>query len=255
MSNSQKLTYFSLSFIGGICVASYFFSFSSIFFIIGIILILFKGKEKIIIVGFCFIFFSIGMFRFESEFKKINENFLINFDQKEVILTGVISGEVKKGNDKTQMIVDVFDKGRVVGKALVFTDKYSFYEYRDKIKIEGKILVPQNLEGFDYKGYLSKSQVSVIISYPEIEIIERKFYSNSFQKIQYFIYEFKNSKAEKIKDLLPPKLSPILEAMILGNDTVMSKELKEDLSRSGLSHAIAISGSHIVLFSTMIFWV
>jgi competence protein ComEC len=153
------------------------------------------------------------------------------------------------------MIVDVFDKGKAVGKALVFTDKHSFYKYRDKIKIEGKILVPQNLDGFDYRGYLSKSGVVVTISYPKIDIVERKYYSNFFQKFQYFVYEFKDSRSEKIKDLMPPKLSPILEAMILGNDSKMSKEVKENLSKSGLSHAIAISGSHIVLFSAMIFWV
>jgi competence protein ComEC len=58
---------------------------------------------------------------------------------------------------------------------------------------------------------------------------------------------------ERIRDNLSPNLSPILEAMILGNDQKMNKETKSKLSTSGLSHVIAISGSHIVLFSAMLF--
>ena len=250
MSNSDKLIFIFLSFIGGICIASYFFSFPLISFLLSLILIIFKKRW----LGVCLIFFSLGMFLFQVEINKINYNPLISLNEKEVILTGIISGEVKKGIDKTQIIVDVIEEDKLIGKALIYADKYSSYKYRDKISIEGLARVPQKLEKFDYQGYLAKSGVVITFSYPKMEIIERKVFSNYFQKIKYSIYEFKNNSAQRIKDILPPQLSPILEAMILGNDFMMSKELKADLSKSGLSHVIAISGSHIVLFSAMIFW-
>jgi competence protein ComEC len=106
---------------------------------------------------------------------------------------------------------------------------------------------PEKLDNFDYRGYLSKDGVSVIISFPEIEIISSK--SSAIGKV----YDFKKELGGRIRDSLPPNLSPILEAMILGNDQKMDKETKTKLSLSGLSHVIAISGSHIVIFSAMLF--
>ena len=120
-------------------------------------------------------------------------------------------------------------------------------KFNDVIKIKGIIKVPEKLDNFDYQGYLAKDGVSVIISFPEIEIISSK---NSFIG---GVYNFKNKLGERIRDNLSPNLSPILEAMILGNDQKMDKETKNKLSTSGLSHVIAISGSHIVLFSAMLF--
>ncbi|MDD3386575.1 MAG: ComEC/Rec2 family competence protein [Candidatus Pacebacteria bacterium] len=249
----DKLIIFLLSFIGGICFASYFFSFAFLGFILSFLLLIFPNKKSLLLF-FCVILFSIGMFCVENKVKEINQNPLISLNEEIVSLDGIISKEVRRGYDKTQIVVDVIDNDKFIGKVLIYTDKYSFFEYRDKIKIEGLLRVPQKLDDFDYQGYLAKSGVVATISYPKIEITERLFFSNIFQKVAYLIYKQKETWAENIRERLPYNLSPSMEAMILGNDS-MSKDFKTKLSISGLSHAIAISGSHIVLFSTMIFWV
>jgi len=249
---SDKIIIFLLSFIGGICFASYFFSFAILGFILSILILLFHNK-KALIICLCVFFFSFGMFRVENEVREINQNSLISLHEKEVSLVGIISKEIRRGYDKTQITVDIIDNDKFIGKVLIYTNKYSLYEYRDKIKIQGIIRIPQKLDNFDYQGYLAKSGVVATIAYPEMEVIEKKSFSNIFQKITYSIYKQKDKWAENIRERLPYGLSPSMEAMILGNDS-MSKEFKEKLSISGLSHAIAISGSHIVLFSAMIFW-
>jgi competence protein ComEC len=140
-----------------------------------------------------------------------------------------------------------------VGRVLILTDRYSIFEYKDKIKVAGTIEVPQKLNNFDYAGYLSKDGVSAIMSFPEIEIIEKGNYDNVLQKIIHGTYLFKNRIGEEISKYIPSNLSPILEGLILGNDSKMDKDMKDKLSKSELSHIIAISGSHIVLFSTILF--
>jgi len=232
MTNSQKLVLLCLSFIGGICFASYFFSLKMIF-ILGLIIMI---DRRLILFGFCIIFFSFGCFLVESEINKINENKLISFHEKEIILTGIISKEIKQKDEKTEIIL---------GDVLIFTDKYSFLKYGDEIRVKGILRIAQKIDGFDYQGYLAKSGVVGTMAYPQIELIS----SNSNA-----LYDFKERSSQKIRDIIPPNVSPILEAMILGNSGKINKETREFLSKSGTSHIVAISGMHIVIFSTMIFW-
>jgi competence protein ComEC len=237
--------------VGGICITSFFIDsiiVEVIWLIIGLTLIgAFYENKTVVIVGFCLMFCSMGMFLFGFNLLKIENNELINFNNKEVIIEGVVLNDPERGFDKTQVVVDVISKSKKIGKILVFTDKYSPIRFGDTIEIKGMIKVPEKLNDFDYRGYLAKDGVSVIVSFPEIEIV------NSKSTFLGMIYDFKKELGERIRDNLSPKLSPILEAMILGNDQKMDKELKSKLSISGLSHVIAISGSHIVLFSAMLF--
>lgn len=231
MTGSQKLILLCLSFIGGICFASYFFALN--IFILGIIIMI---DKRLILVGLCIIFFSLGCFRVETEVNKINQNPLLSFHEKEIELTGIISKEVKQKDEKTEV---------VLGDVLIFTDKYSFLKYGDEIKVVGTLRIAQKIDEFDYQGYLAKSGIVGTMAYPEIEVIG----SSSSN-----IYDFKEKSSQKIRELMPPSVSPLLEAMILGNSGRISKETRDILSRSGTSHIVAISGMHIVIFSTMIFW-
>jgi len=231
MTNSQKLVLLCISFIGGICFASYFFALK--IFILGLIVMI---DRRLILFGFCIIFFSFGCFLIENEINKINQNPLISFHEKEIMLTGTISKEVKQKDEKTEIML---------GDVLIFTDKYSFLKYGDEIRVKGTLRIAQKIDGFDYQGYLAKNGVVGTMAYPQIELIS----SNSNA-----LYDFKEKSSQKIRDIIPPSVSPILEAMILGNSGKINKETREVLSKSGTSHIVAISGMHIVIFSTMVFW-
>jgi predicted membrane metal-binding protein len=232
MTNSQKLIILCLSFIGGIFFASYFFALN--IFILGIIMMF---DKRFAFAGLCIIFFSFGCFRVSIEVNKINNNELLSFHEKEIVLTGTISKEVKQKDEKTEI---------VLGDVLIFTDKYSFLKYGDKIKAKGTLRIAQKIDDFDYQGYLSKSGIVGTMAYPEIELI-----SSGNNNI---FYNYKEKSSQKIRELMPPQVSPILEAMVLGNSGKISKETRDVLSKSGTSHIVAISGMHIVIFSTMIFW-
>lgn len=247
MTKSESLICFCLSFVGGICIASFFIDsiiVEIIGLIIGLILIgAFYENKTVVAVGFCFMFCSFGMLWFGFNLFEIENSELIKFAGKEVVIEGNVSNDPERGAEKMQMTVDVLK----MGKILVFTDKYFPAKFGDTVKIEGIIKIPEKFDNFDYRGYLAKDQISMIVSFPKIEIIKSQ---NTFIGK---VYDFKKELGQRIKDNLSPDLSPILEAMILGNDQTMDKELKDKLSKSGLSHVIAISGSHIVIFSAMLF--
>jgi competence protein ComEC len=252
MSQADALICFCLSFVGGILFASFFvFSFYSgiVLSIVGLILIgCFWIEKKVVVAGFCFLFFVLGGFDFNFHFNKVKSSPLIDLNGKEVSLIGIVSQEPERGFNKSQMI---FDPGK--GKVLITTDKYSSVGYKDKIKIVGKLEVPEKKDNFDYAGYLSKDGISATMFFPEIEIMEKGKYENVFERIVSKTYSFKERMGEEIRKYIPADLSPVMESLILNNDSKMDKETKDELSKSGLSHIIAISGSHIVVFSAMLF--
>ena len=244
MDKSDLIIYLSLSFIIGVSFASFFidsFIFILIVLIIGLSLIgVFWKKNDIHVIGFCLIIFALGIFSYSFNLFRIENNNLINFNNKEVYLQGTVSEEVKRGLTKTEIIADV-EKGRV----LIFDSNNSDIDYGDKILIKGVAKIPEAYNGFDYRGYLAKDKISILFNFPEIEIIEKG-------KVP-FIFSLKDKAREEIKNDMAFKEGVVIEAMILGDDSRMSKDFKQDLNASGLSHAIAISGSHMVLFSAMLF--
>jgi len=252
MSKADALIYFCLSFVGGISFASFFISslfFEIILCIIGLILIgAFWEKKELVVVGFCLILFSSGAADFNYHFNSVKNSFLVGLNGKEVSFIGIVSREVERGFNKSQMEVVVDGE-----KVLITTDKYTSVAYKDKIKVVGKIEVPEKKDNFDYSGYLAKDGISATMFFPSVEIIEKGNYENVFEKTIAGIYSFKNKMGEEIRNYIPSNLSPIMEGLILGNDSKMDKETKDKLSKSGLSHIIAISGSHIVVFSAMLF--
>jgi len=252
MSKADILIYLCSSFIGGILFASFFISslfFEIIICVIGLIMIgVFWKKKEVIVIGFCLLSFSLGAVDLNYQNNLVKKSSLIGFNGEEVSFTGIVSKEVERGFNKSQMVVDVSN-----GKVLITTDKYSPVEYRDKIKVVGQIEVPEKKDNFDYGGYLAKDGISATMYFPSIEIIEKGNYKNVIEKSISQIYLFKNKMGEEIRNYIPSSLSPIAEGLILGNDSKMDKEMKDKLSKSGLSHIIAISGSHIVVFSAMLF--
>lgn len=56
------------------------------------------------------------------------------------------------------------------------------------------------------------------------------------------------------KALLPPH-SSLYKAMILGDKTGITYDMRQALGRAGLSHIIAVSGMHIAIFTLLLFWI
>ncbi|KKP92708.1 MAG: internalization-related competence protein ComEC/Rec2 protein, partial [Parcubacteria group bacterium GW2011_GWA1_36_12] len=57
---------------------------------------------------------------------------------------------------------------------------------------------------------------------------------------------------ESIRKNFSPPQSSILEGTILGDNGVMSQDLKNKLNITGLRHIIAVSGTHVVILSSII---
>jgi competence protein ComEC len=258
MTPSKILFFLCISLILGIFIQSivkipqiFLWAFLFINFSAIIIFLIIK-KDILLITCFCLLFLVIGIMRFQiSEFNIKNDK-ISKFNGKgQVVLTGIIYNEPDV-RDTYQMLK--IKAGNSI--ILATTNRYPEYKYLDKVKITGKLQTPgetgDGAVSGSYKNYLMKDGIYSAINFPKIEIVSQKHQYN----ILSFLYEKILFVKEKIRasiqhNFLPPQ-SSILEGTILGDNGAMTADLKNKLNITGLRHVIAVSGTHVVILSSII---
>lgn len=117
-------------------------------------------------------------------------------------------------------------------------------EYGDKIELIGEYEEPsgqRNYRGFNYKQYLRTLKIYGTIKASSIEILEK----NCENKI----FTFANKIQEKIKQNIDitykEEVSKLILGIMLGDTKNLETDIKEDFSKSSISHILAVSGMHV----------
>ncbi|MCX6718120.1 MAG: ComEC/Rec2 family competence protein [Candidatus Staskawiczbacteria bacterium] len=200
------------------------------------------------LLGFCLLVFAIGVLRVQiSEFNIANDK-LSKFNGKgQITLTGTISNEPDV-RDTSQMIKVKIENSTV----LVTAKRYPEYKYLDKINLIGKLETPMVAENFNYKNYLMKDHIYSVMAFPKIEVVSIKHQHNIFSYLYEKILFYKQKIRDSIQHNFSPPQSSILKGTILGDNGAMTSDLKSKLNITGLRHVIAVSGTHIVILSSII---
>jgi len=267
MSASKILFFLCLSFVIGIFIESVIkipqifvwgFLFAGFFAILAIFIpFLLKKcpyghflskKDNIVIIGFCILLLVLGILRVQiSEFNIANDKLSKLNDKGQVVMTGVISDEPDIRDTYQKINVKVLDS-----IILVTTNRYPEYAYLDKIKITGKLETPTETEDFSYKNYLMKDGIYSVMGFPKIELLSKEHSYNIYSYLYEKILFFKQEIRESIQHNFSPPQSSILEGTILGDNGAMTNDLKNKLNITGLRHVIAVSGTHVVILSSII---
>ncbi len=237
MIPSRIFLFLCLSFIAGIFLAS-FFNFSQIVILALalfplILIVVFWRRQKIAIFACCFLFLLAGLYRLQTAAKEWP------LPQKVDLTVQVVAEPIVREN-YTNLVVSSSK-----GKILLNVGCYPEYQYGDKLAISGQLEVPAEFEGFNYKNYLLKDGIYSVMYNPQIKLLDK---SKDF-KLYAEILKFKQKLKESIRQNLPPPYSALLGAIILGDKSQFSEELKNKLNITGLRHITCISGMHIIILS------
>ena len=273
MYKRHATLFFAICFLSGIFISVFsrqllpfpFFYISQYyflgFFILGLLLAQFFGQRKIIAVILMSAGLLLGILTHRNYFKDdiIERHISVYNDKGATNFIGQISRYPDFRIDKIQYEIEIMsaeDKptlpayraGRqVFGKILLTVSRYPIYEYGDILEISGKIKTPAEFPDFNYKDYLAKDGIYSVIYYPEI----KKIGEANGAKIIFWknILSFRDKLRESFYRIFPAPHSAILSAMILGDQGLMSKGLREKLSLTGTQHIISISGMNIVILA------
>jgi len=232
----------NLGFITGITLAS--FNIPTY-----ILLILFLRFRKFKIILVFIIFALLGSWRYEVYQTKKPQIDLSNYNDQKVVLLGRITEEIDPGGDyqKITFKVSKVNNKKTNGLVLVTTAKYPEFKYGDNLELTGNLEAPNNWSAFRYDRYLARYDIYSLMAWPKIKVINNTsdFYSN--------LLNIKSSVYQIINSALPEPYAGLTNALLLGYKNTLDAIEKKSFSCCGLSHIVAISGSHLTLLSALAF--
>jgi competence protein ComEC len=200
----------------------------------------------VINLAFVIIIFILGSFTKAFQ-KEIKQTDLAFYNGQKINFIGRVCEEADVNYKGRRLTVCV--AGAASGQALVTTDLYPAYDYGDFLEISGELQVPPTIDGFDYESYLARYDIYSVMYYPKIKTASgtlswpQSFYQQLLRGKQYL-------KAA-IDSNLPEPEAGLADALLLGYRRTVMREDLDIFARVGLSHMIAISGSHITIMSAM----
>ena len=280
MTRSKIFLFICLSFIFGIFLGSYFSIQIWILFLLAglfISLVFLSGKNKKIKILFLLIvFLLLGFARIESV--KLNEAEILKIsklDSEKILVSGrifempeikngkqkIIIGDIKDIEDNLNYELAKFsefailqqaqdDSCKINGKIIVYTERYPEYDLGDIIYLQGKIKIPEDFDGFEYRNYLLAKNIYYILYYPKIELGER-----NEKGIYNKIAGYRKYANNLIKKIFPQPQAGIVSAMTLAVKSDISEEILEAFNKTGTRHIIAISGLHMTIVAVSLMYV
>lgn len=162
---------------------------------------------------------------------------------KSIRVEGVITREPERG-DTQQFVVTL--NNPYSGAILVRADRYPEYHYGDLLSLAGVIRTPTPLS---YAQFLSKDGVFGIMNSPSIEFIEPGHGSS----VKTFLFRVKARVVDVFHATFLPHEAAFIAGITLGERAEFSKEFKDQMSRSGTTHLVALSGYNISILVLAMF--
>lgn len=184
-------------------------------------------------------------------------------DRHTVVLTGTIYRPPQKKGGKTvvYLMAEGISQGDtiapVTGKVrITFRDPSVSLRYGYRLRLKAKLYRPHNFHNpgaFDYEGYLRRKGV-LITGYvrdgDQIQILRREGGNSLVRRF--------DGWREGIEAFLDANTAPpgrgMLKALLIGERGEISNEIREVFIAAGAVHILAISGLHLGIIVTLIFF-
>jgi competence protein ComEC len=211
-----------------------------------------------------FTLFLLGAWRYDIFLKQKEARGINNYYNKEITVLGKVSGypELKNYGQKIEVEVRCLFWGdnylEVGGRSLIIVSHYPVYNYGDFLKIHGTFKEPGFIDEFDYGLYLKGRGISSTSYYPttikdvDADLIESCFNYSFFSSYKKRVSDIRANIGRQIDFNLSPAKSSILKAIMIGDKSSISSNIRESFSRAGISHIIAISGMHVSLLTSIV---
>ena len=180
---------------------------------------------------------------------------IANISGKEIQTEGIIISNVKNKKYSDMYTIKTKDKKYYLN---IKKSENIDLEYGDRINLTGDFIEPEtqrNYRGFDYRKYLKTQGIYGNINVNNITKIQNIGLSPKITILKRI-----NSISNKIKNIFKEnfneKISNLILGMLLGYTDEIDLNVKEDFSKSNISHILAVSGMHVgyvILFSNILF--
>ena len=116
-----------------------------------------------------------------------------------------------------------------------------YFRYGDKLRVEGRISEPPELDGFDYAAYLARQGIVEVLDARRVTLIREGEGSVFYRSL----FGFRRRLAASIAAVVPEPQAALGQATLLGLRRNIPQDLNEAFRRTGTAHLLAISGLHV----------
>lgn len=269
MSKAKIFLYSNLAFIFSIAFASFlpapflrhdlwFFSAAVSLSAIIILLKLSGRGVKYRVSIFFILFLLLGLWRYSLIVPVNAPDKIWFYNGQTVLLSGTVSREpeVREKNLKLTIAVDSIKISNntlpVQGNVLITTNLYPRYQYGDNLNVKCELQAPEPIEEFAYDRYLARFHIFSVCYYPALTPNPSPNRKGTAEVLYSKILNLKAKLGETINLGLPEPESALLQGILLGARQNLPQELLNTFARAGITHIIAISGTNIVIMSTIL---
>ncbi len=198
--------------------------------------------------------FFIGITKLESQISQHNQLYTLFGDQP-CSVVGTITNitHLESGRSKQMILIDVHkiihsnNVETLVGETIqIYTQKKATFDVQDTVQIDSiQIKKPANI---DFDTYLAKENISASVFIPVCKYTLLEHPESSF--LRWFFY-IKQSLFNQCRKKLSHQTFALFSSVFLGNRIAGKKEMespKESCKTWGISHYLARSGLHLVIF-------
>ncbi|OGO40110.1 MAG: DNA internalization-related competence protein ComEC/Rec2 [Chloroflexi bacterium RBG_16_57_8] len=220
------------------------------------------GRRKAIILSTLslLVFFGAASYSASSR-SQAGEHYLRFYNDRGVLeVKGTVSRDPEVGSEATRLHLsgsEISIAGKwceVSGTALTYVPRYPEYQYGDVLIVKGRLAgkppgsadwsdLSDTSDRSDYWDYLANQGVYSIMSYPSVEVLER----GTGSPFLGWVYSLRNRMSDTLARLLPEPHASLAQGITLGLRTNMPQDLKDDFSRTGTTHVLAISGVNLTI--------
>ncbi len=147
------------------------------------------------------------------------------------------------GSSRTHVTGNIRVTASKIPEGLSAGDRISFVSRIESVRASG------NPGGFNYKNYMELKKIWVKASVNKYYPIDIEKKTSETDVLQ----EFRDNISELIEETGPGDHVGILKALIIGDKSEISQAIREDFSRAGIAHILAVSGLHIGIISGLAF--
>ncbi|MBI4085933.1 MAG: ComEC/Rec2 family competence protein [Candidatus Liptonbacteria bacterium] len=230
MTSGDAAFYGAISFLTGVAAATIGANVYAYILILAVCLSAAAFRRKINIAVFCVVFFLFlfGAFHYHL-YNNIEENGRNIVFDKPISFSGIVSAEPKPGEKFQKLELELLPPS--AGSIVVLASLFPEINYGDVIKAEGVIESP------------SKKGSEPVAFFPKIEISER--HRGFWLKEK--LVDFKKSLIAQFETFLPSRSAALLGGLTFGWQGDFTNEFKQEMSLSGTTHLVALSGYNITI--------
>lgn len=185
-------------------------------------------------------------------------------DASNIHVTGTMVSPVQIDGDRVNFILRLKEEGEKISvqvKLAALDEKETAATWRrgDVMEMQGSIErpgTPRNFGAFDYRNYLRNQRIHWVMKVSGAGKIHRLPNEREFFSMASFFGKIDGMRAQlgqMIEQLFPGWQGGYMKGLLIGLDDDLEPDKYDQFTRLGLTHILAISGSHVAINVSLLF--